>query len=77
LDPGPFQRRDDDTEEAKRRHLDVYRREADALKKHYEDRGALSVVDARGSIEEVTEEILETLGHPETPAFYAASKGVG
>lgn len=77
LDPGPFRRRDDDTEETTRRHLEAYRREADALKEYYEDRGVLSVVDARGSIEEVTGEILETLGHPETPAFYAASKGVG
>jgi adenylate kinase len=77
LDPGPFGRRDDDTEEATRRHLDAYRREAGALKKYYEDRGVLSVVDTGGSIEEVTGEILGILRNPETPAFYAASRGVG
>jgi adenylate kinase len=76
LDPGPFERRDDDTEEATRRHLEAYRHEADALKEHYEARGVFSVVDARGSIDEVTGEILEILDHPETPAFYASSKGV-
>ena len=77
LDPGPFGRREDDTEEAARQHLEAYGREADALKDNYEARGILSVVDARRSIEEVTAEILGILGHPETPAFYAASKGVG
>ena len=77
LDPGPFERRKDDTEEAARRHLEAYRREAEALKEHYEDRGVLSVVDARGSIDEVTGEILELLRHPETTPFYATSKGVG
>ncbi|HET7273444.1 MAG TPA: nucleoside monophosphate kinase [Rubrobacter sp.] len=77
LDPGPFQRREDDTEEATRRHLETYRREAHALKEHYEARGVLSIVDAGGTIEEVTEEILELLGHPESPAFYANLKGVG
>lgn len=76
LDPGPFERRKDDTEEATRRHLEAYGQEADALKEHYEDRGVLSVVDARGSIDEVTGEILELLRHPETTAFYATSKGV-
>jgi adenylate kinase len=77
LDPGPFGRGEDDTEETTRRHLQAYRREADALKKHYEDRGVLSIVDARESIEEVTGKILGILKHPETPEFYATSKGVG
>lgn len=73
LDPGPFERKKDDTEEVTERHLEAYRREADAVKEQYEDRGVLSVVDARESIDEVTGEILE---HPETPAFYATSKEV-
>jgi adenylate kinase len=73
LDPGPFERRDDDTEEATRAHLEAYHREADALKTHYEARGVLTVVDAGRPMAEVTEEILEALGHPENPRFYETS----
>lgn len=74
LDPGPFVRRDDDTEEAIRAHLEAHRREADALRAHYEERDVLSVVDARPPIEEVTEEILDALGHPESARFYETSR---
>jgi adenylate kinase len=73
LDPGPFLRRDDDTEEATRTHLEAYRKETDALKAHYEAEGLLTVVDAGLPIEEVTEAILTALGHPERPEFYARS----
>jgi adenylate kinase len=73
LDPGPFLERDDDTEEATRAHLTAYRREADALKRHYEARGLLTMVDAGRPMAEVTEAILEALGHPECPEFYAGS----
>ena len=72
LDPGPFERRDDDTEEAARAHVEAYRAEADALKDHYESRGVLTVIDARRPIVQVTAEILDTLGHPESPRFYAS-----
>ena len=72
LDPGDFLERDDDTEEATLAHLEAWRREAEALKEYYADRGLLEVVDARRPMAEVTEEILEALGHPERPAFYAA-----
>jgi adenylate kinase len=76
LDPGPFSRRDDDTEEATRAHLEAYRAEADALKGHYEAKGLLSAVDAGRLMGEVTEAILEALGHPERPGFYARSAKV-
>lgn len=67
LDPGPFEQRADDTEEATRAHFAAYEKEADALKEYYEAKGLLSVVDARKPIGEVTAEILEVLGHPENP----------
>ncbi len=73
LDPGDFLERDDDTEEATRAHLEAWRREAEALKAYYGERGLLAVVDARRPMAEVTEAILESLGHPERPASYEAS----
>jgi adenylate kinase len=72
LDPGDFLERDDDTEGATRAHLEAWRREAGALKGYYAERGLLEVVDARRPMAEVTEAILEALGHPERPAFYEA-----
>jgi adenylate kinase len=72
LDPGDFLERDDDTEEATRAHLEAWRREAEALKAYYGERGLLAEVDARRPMAEVTEEILEALGYPERPAFYEA-----
>lgn len=71
LDPGPFERRDDDSEEAARAHIEAYRAEADALKTYYEERGVLSVFDTRRPIKQVTAEILDALGNPESPRFYA------
>ena len=73
MDPGPFSERSDDTEEATRARIRAYRREEDALKGHYEARGLLTVVDAGRPMDEVTAEILEALGHPERPEFYASS----
>jgi adenylate kinase len=64
-------RRSDDTEEAIRAHLEAYRKEAGAMKEHYEAEGLLTVVDAGRPMGEVTAEILEALGHPESPEFYA------
>lgn len=69
-DPGPFERRNDDTEESLRRNLQTYRSEAEALKQHYEAQSVLSAVDARKPIDEVAEDVLEVLGHPEKPEFY-------
>ena len=73
LDPGPFELRDDDTEEAARARLAAYHAEAKALKSYYESRGVLSIVDARRPLKQVTAEILEVLGNPESSRFYASS----
>lgn len=72
LDPGPFVRREDDTESVARHRLDLHRGELGALKDYYEERGLLTVVDARRPMQEITEDVLDALGHPEQPEFYAA-----
>jgi adenylate kinase len=64
-DPGPFVQREDDTEEALRQQLEAYRKEADAIKEHYEEKGILTVIDADQEVEKTTENILEALGHPQ------------
>lgn len=71
LDPGPFVRREDDTEGALRRRLGAYRRDHELLKRRYEDRGVLRVVDARQPLDGVAEGVLGALGHPERPGYYA------
>ncbi|HVF00326.1 MAG TPA: nucleoside monophosphate kinase [Rubrobacteraceae bacterium] len=64
-DPGPFVQREDDTEEALRRQLEAYRKEAEAIKEHYEEKGILTIIDADQEVEKTTENILEALGHPQ------------
>ncbi len=64
-DPGPFVQRKDDTEEAIRRRLDIYHEQTEPLKDYYDERGLLTVVDARQGIPEVTEEILSAVGEEE------------
>lgn len=71
LDPGPFVRRDDDTEGTLRRRLGAYRREHALIKKHYEDQGVLRVIDARQPLDGVSEDVLDALGHPEGTGYYA------
>ena len=71
LDPGPFVRRDDDTGEALRRRLGAYRREHALLKERYEERGVLTVIDARQPLDDVAGDVLEALGHPEGAGYYA------
>ncbi len=66
-DPGPFEPRDDDTEDALHRQIQAYNKEANELKEHYENQGILSTIDAVQPVEKVTEDILEALGHPEDP----------
>ena len=61
-DPGPFVQRKDDTEEAIRRRLAIYHEQTEPLKDYYAERGLLTTVDARQSIQEVTEEILAAMG---------------
>jgi adenylate kinase len=72
LDAGPFERREDDAEI--RHHLGAHRGDFAALKERYEARGLLSVVDAGRSIDEVADDVLEVLGHPERSAFYALGR---
>jgi adenylate kinase len=71
LDPGPFERREDDAEEAIRHQLGTHGRDDPALREHYEAWGLLSALDARRPIEEVADDVLEALGHPEGSEFYA------
>jgi hypothetical protein len=52
----------------------VRRDDLSALKERYEARGLLSVVDAGRSIDEVADDVLEVLGHPERPEFYALGR---
>jgi adenylate kinase len=61
-DPGPFVQREDDTEEAIRRRLEVYHEHTEPLKEYYAKRGILARVDATQDIPEVTEDILEAVG---------------
>lgn len=67
MDPGPFVRRDDDAESSIRNQLSAYREQSGPLNEYYEGRSLLSTVDADRSINEVTLEILDLLGHPESP----------
>ncbi len=64
-DPGPFVQREDDTEEALRRQLEAYRKEAGEIREYYEEKGTLAVVDADQEVEKTTENILEVLGYPQ------------
>ncbi len=64
-DPGPFVQREDDTEEALRRQMEAYRKEAGEIREYYEEKGILAVVDANQEVEKTTENILEALGHPQ------------
>jgi adenylate kinase len=61
-DPGPFIQREDDTEEALRRRLEVYHEHTEPLKQYYADRDILVTVDATQSIPEVTADILDAVG---------------
>ena len=61
-DAGPFVQRNDDTEEAIRRRLDIYHEQTEPLKDYYAERGLLTTVDARQGIPEVTGEILAAVG---------------
>lgn len=72
LDAGPFERRGDDTEDVLRRRLGTYRREHALLKERYEEQGILTVVDARRSLDDVAEDVLDALGHPEGQQYYVS-----
>lgn len=72
LDAGPFERRGDDTEDVLRRRLGTYRREHALLKERYEQQGILTVVDACRSLDEVAEDVLDALGHPEGQQYHVS-----
>ncbi|MBX6763974.1 MAG: adenylate kinase [Rubrobacteraceae bacterium] len=60
-DPGPFVQRDDDTEEAIRRRLELYHEQTEPLKRYYAQQGLLAEVDATRSIPEVTEQVMKAI----------------
>lgn len=72
LDPGPFVRRKDDTEDVLRRRLGAYRRQHALLKERYEGRGVLRIVDARQPLDKVSQDVLDALGNPEGLRYYAS-----
>ena len=72
LDPGPFVRREDDTEGVLRRRLGAYRREHALLKERYRERGVLRTVDARRSLDGVAQDVLDALGDPEGLRYYVS-----
>lgn len=71
MDPGPFEKRSDDTEEALRRQISAYHEEADSLKDYYEKQGILALVGSDAPMDEVTARIFEVLGDPQKPTSIA------
>lgn len=63
-DPGPFVQREDDTEDALRRELEAYHQEAEEIKEYYEEQGILAIVDAGQTVDAITDDVIEALGHP-------------
>lgn len=59
---GKMVRRDDDTEAAINRRLDIYENDTTPMLSKFEERGILRRVDGMGSVEEVQSRILEALG---------------
>jgi adenylate kinase len=64
-DPGPFVRRDDDSEESIRRRLQIYHDQTEPLKDYYAGRDLLITVDAEQEIPKVTEDILTAVDRKE------------
>jgi adenylate kinase len=65
-DPGPFVRRTDDTADDILRRLEIYHLQTEPLKRYYAERGLLTAVDADGSMDAVTELILQAVS-PDPP----------
>jgi adenylate kinase len=59
---GAMRRRDDDTDAAINRRLDIYENDTTPMLQKFEERGLLRRVDGMGGVEEVQERILEALG---------------
>ena len=58
LDGEPLEQRPDDLEEVIRNRLSVYRHETEPLVDFYNQRGLISEIEAHGSIEHITEQVL-------------------
>ncbi len=58
---GELVHREDDTEDVVRNRLEIYREQTEPLVAFYGDRGLVERVEAVGSVEDVTERILEVL----------------
>ncbi len=61
VDGEPLEQRPDDSEEVIRNRLAVYRRETEPLIDFYDGRGLIVEIKALGSVEHITEQILEAL----------------
>ncbi len=61
VDGEPLEQRPDDSEEVIRNRLAVYRRETEPLIDFYDGRRLIVEIKALGSVEHITEQILETL----------------
>lgn len=62
LDPGPFVRREDDDPGVFRKQLAAYHEEIPSVKKHYEERGILTAINADRHPDYITADILDSLG---------------
>lgn len=58
---GDVVQRDDDTEEAIKRRLDIYERETTPLMAWFDERGMLATVDGIGGPDEVTDRLVHTI----------------
>lgn len=61
-DPGPFERRADDTPEDIARRLEIYHTETTPLIQYYRDRGLLAEIDADQPMDAVTDAMVKALG---------------
>lgn len=64
---GEVVQRDDDTETAIRRRLELYERETAPLISWYDDRGLLAGLDALGSADEVTDRVVAAVDRRKAP----------
>ena len=75
-DGGPVVQREDDTEAAISRRLELYERETGPLIDFYDEMGCLVRIDGVGTVEEVFERLMMAIGDPSAP-FVAAPKTLG
>ena len=65
---GELRQRDDDTEDAVRRRLDLYFGETAPLTDYYRERGLLRTVDGDREIDEVTDDLVSLVAQASSPA---------